>query len=230
MQGDQAPHITQTAQGMSLLYNASTVVLRRSVKFYDDYVTEPMISRFYQWNMQFNPRDDIKGDFRCVARGSSTLLDKEQQGQALDTAMQLAMQPTWQPYTDMKKLYRQALKAKRIQDIVLSDEEIEKNLQEQQAQAQAAAQAGQQAAPAGPAGPDPAIEQAKIEIKREEIAARREQIASNERIQAAKMAQDQNISTEQAAAKLAAIKIGKSADIEMFNSELATKARMGSGI
>jgi len=232
MQGDQAPHITQTAQGMSLLYNASTVVLRRTIKFLDDYMTEPLISRFYEWNMQFNPRDDIKGDFRCVARGSSTLLDKEQQGKSLDMAMQLAMQPTWQPYTDMKKLYQQALTAKRIQDIILSDDEIKKNLEVQAQQAQAAAQAGQKA-PAGPAGMDPAavqLEQDKIAVKREEIAARREATASAERIQIARMAQDQNLSIQDAAAKLAGIKVQADSKIQMFNSELDMKQRQGSGI
>lgn len=227
MQGDQAPHITQTAQGMSLLYNASTVVLRRTVKFYDDYMTEPMISRFYEWNMQFNTRDDIKGDFRCVARGSSTLLDKEQQGQALDVAMQLAMQPTWQPYTNMKKLYELALKSKRITDVLLSDDEIEKNLKEQQAQAQAAAQAGQKQ---GPAGPDPAIEQKKLELKQAEIDARNRQTDSNERIAIAKLAQDKGISDTDAATRLAGIKIGKSADITMQRAELDMKARVGTGI
>lgn len=227
MQGDQAPHITQTAQGMSLLYNASTVVLRRTVKFYDDFVTEPMISRFYEWNMQFNPRDDIKGDFRCVARGSSTLLDKEQQGQALDTAMQLAMQPTWQPYTDMKKLYRLALKAKRIDDILLTDDEIEQNLKTQQEQAQQAAQAGQKPAAAGP---DPELEKRKLELKQEEIAARREQTASNERIAIQRMSHEQNISTEQAAAKLAGTKIQVGANIEMFNREMEKADLTGTGI
>jgi thioredoxin reductase len=51
---------------MSLLYNASTVVLRRSVKFFDDHMTVPLINKFYEWNMQFNPREDIKGDMRAI--------------------------------------------------------------------------------------------------------------------------------------------------------------------
>ena len=226
MQGDQAPHITQTAQGMSLLYNASTVVLRRTVKFFDDHMTVPLINKFYEWNMQFNPREDIKGDFRAIARGSSTLLDKEQQGQALDAAMAIAMQPTWQPYTDMKKLYQQAMKAKRIPDILLDDAKIEDNLAKQAQAAQAAAQAGQ----AGPAGPDPQLEQAKMALKQQEIQARREATASAERIAIARIASDEKISIEQATARLAGIKIGKDVDAQMFNAELDAKAKMGSGI
>jgi len=228
MQGDMAPHITQTAQGMSLLYNASTVVLRRTVKFYDDYMTVPLINKFYEWNMQFNPRDDIKGDFRAIARGSSTLLDKEQQGQALDQAMQIAMQPTWQPYTDMKKLYQQALKSKRIADIILPDEEIKKNLdaQQQAAAAQAQAAAGGRGAPAV----DPQIEQAKMALKQDEINARREATASAERIAIAKLSADQNISLDQAQARLAGIKVSTDAANQRFNAEMDLKTRLGSGI
>ena len=226
MQGEMAPHITQTAQGMSLLYNASTVVLRRSVKFFDDHMTVPLINKFYEWNMQFNPREDIKGDMRAIARGSSTLLDKEQQGQALSEAMMLAMQPTWQPYTDMKKLYQQALKAKRVEDILLPDEEIKKNLEQQQAAAQAAAQAGQ----AGPSGPDPELKQAEMALKQAEIDARNRATDSNERIAVAKIASEQKISLEQAQSRLAGIKIGKDIDAQMFNAELDTKMKVGTGI
>jgi len=229
MQGDMAPHITQTAQGMSLLYNASTVVLRRTVKFFDDYMTVPLINKFYEWNMQFNPRDDIKGDFRALARGSSTLLDKEQQGKALSEAMAIAMQPTWQPYTDMKKLYQQALKAKRIGDIILPDEEIKANLEKQQQAAMAAAQQAQAGGKEAP-GPDVQLEQAKLAMKQAEIDARNRATESNERIAVAKLASDEKISLEQAQARLASVKIGKDVDAQMFNAELATKMKLGTGI
>lgn len=222
MQGDQAPHITQTAQGMSLLYNASTVVLRRTVKMYDDWVTTPMITRFYEWNMQFNPRDDIKGDFRCVARGSSTLLDKEQQGQALDTAMQLAMQPTWQPYTDMVKLYKRALKAKRIEDIVLPEDQIKENLDKQAQEAQAAAQAGQKPA-AGPSGPTPE----QMALEKDKVAAMREATASKERIAIAKMASDEKISITEATARFAAIKVREDNANQRANMDAQMTQRMG---
>jgi hypothetical protein len=230
MQGDQAPHITQTAQGMSLLYNASTVVLRRTVKFYDDFITEPMIGRFYEWNMQFNPRSDIKGDFRAIARGSSTLLDKEQQGQALDGAMQLAMQPTWQPYIDMKKLLRQGMKAKRIDDIMLTDDEIDKNLKAQQeaaAAAQAAEQGGQGAAPAAP--PDP-LAQAKIDAMNRATDARIHDTDSHERIAVANLASKEGISLGQAQVKLASVKITTDAANKRFNEEIRVKSIQGTGI
>jgi len=232
MQGDQAPHITQTAQGMSLLYNASTVVLRRTVKFYDDGVAEPTISRFYEWNMQFNPRSDIKGDFRAIARGSSTLLDKEQQGQAYDGAMQLAMQPTWQPYIDMKKLLRHGLKAKRIDDVMLSDDEIETNLKKQADAAAAAAQAqAATGAPAGPAAPPPdPLGQAKIDATNKATDARVHDTDTRYQIAVAELASREGISTTAAQTKIASVKISEDAATQRFNAELTTKKQMGTGI
>ncbi len=227
MQGDQAPHITQTAQGMSLLYNASTVVLRRTVKFYDDYVTEPMIGRFYDYNMQFNPRTDIKGDFRAIARGSSTLLDKEQQGQALDAAMQLAMQPTWQPYFDMKKLAREAMKGKRIGDVMNDDDTIAKNLKDQQDAAAAAAQQQGAAAPAPP--PDP-LGQAKVDALNRATDARLHDTDVRLEIATATIASKEGISTEAASAQIAKTKISEDAANSRFNTEINTKKLLGTGI
>lgn len=77
-QGEQG-QVTPTLGGMSMLMNAANAVRRRQVKEFDDDITKPLITRFYVWNMQFNPRNDIKGDMNCTARGTSALLVKEMQ-------------------------------------------------------------------------------------------------------------------------------------------------------
>lgn len=80
-QGEQGSHITQTANGMAILFNAANVVFREVVKNWDDDLTTPTIRRFYDWNMQFNPKEQIKGDMNIDARGTSILLVKELQAQ-----------------------------------------------------------------------------------------------------------------------------------------------------
>ena len=232
MQGD-AP-VQQTAQGMALLYNSSTVVLRRCVKFYDDGVSEPLIERFYDWNMQFNDREDIKGDFRAIARGSATLLDKEQQGKALDTAMQMAMQPTWQPYTNMKKLYLEALKGKRILDVMNDDETIDKNLAQQAQLAQAQAQAKAPAAPPQ-RGPTPdqqppvpgSVEDMRLKLQQGANDAKGEDIASRERVGIGQIHAKTGETSMKVAADLAAIKIHE--DAENLRSNMAHDAHLREG-
>jgi hypothetical protein len=82
-QGEQGAHITDTAGGMSMLMNSANVIFRNVVKNWDDDMTTPMIRRFYDWNMQFNPKDEIKGDMQIEARGTSALLVRELQSQNL---------------------------------------------------------------------------------------------------------------------------------------------------
>jgi len=82
-QGEAAPHITKTSSGMAMLMNSSNIVLRKAVKNWDDDITRPLITRFYDWNMQFNSNPAIKGDFSIEARGSGALLVREKQQENL---------------------------------------------------------------------------------------------------------------------------------------------------
>ena len=82
-QGEQGSHTTQTMGGMTMLFNSANVVFRRVVKNWDDDITTPMIRRFYDYNMQFSTKAEIKGDMQCEARGTSVLLVREVQSQNL---------------------------------------------------------------------------------------------------------------------------------------------------
>jgi hypothetical protein len=82
-QGEMAPHVTKTSSGMAMLMNSSNIVLRKAVKNWDDDVTRPLITRFYDWNMQFSENPAVKGDFSIEARGSSALLVREKQQENL---------------------------------------------------------------------------------------------------------------------------------------------------
>ncbi len=110
-QGDQSSEMTQTATGMSMLMNASNVVFRNAVKNWDDDLTTPTIQRAYDWNMQFSPNGDIKGDMNIEARGSSVLLVREMQAQNLMAlAMNFADHPIFGGMTKHVELYREIYK------------------------------------------------------------------------------------------------------------------------
>jgi hypothetical protein len=127
-QGEQGVGITKTAQGMALLMNSSNVVFRRIVKNFDDDVTTPDIRRFYDWNMQFNPKPEIKGDYEVDARGSSVLLVRELQAQNLFLiAVQLGAHPVYGPMLRNRELLRKLFQAHMIpaDEVVLTDDEID---------------------------------------------------------------------------------------------------------
>jgi hypothetical protein len=81
-QGEQGAHITNTAQGLTMLMNSANVVFRRVVKNYDDDMIG-LITRTYDFNMQFSSRPEVKGDMKVEARGTSVLLVREIQAQQL---------------------------------------------------------------------------------------------------------------------------------------------------
>lgn len=110
-----SPEVGRTATGASLLFNSASAPLRRLIKQFDDRVTRPVIRRIYAWNMQFSERDDIKGDYQVIPQGSSMLLVKEQQQQALLQATQLfASVPPFAAATDWYALQQQIVQSQNL--------------------------------------------------------------------------------------------------------------------
>lgn len=130
-----SPEVGRSATGASLLFNSASAPLRRLVKQFDDRITNPVIERMYAWNMEFNPKSEIKGDFHVMALGSSTLMVREQQQQALMMMSQLfASNPKYAQNTDWTALQRQIVKGAQlnVEDIMMSEEEMAAQAQQQQ--------------------------------------------------------------------------------------------------
>jgi hypothetical protein len=142
-QGESAAHVTQTSSGMAMLMNSANIVLRRAIKNWDDDVTNPLIARFYDWNMQFNQDNNIKGDYSVKARGSSALLVREKQQENLMIFSNISAQnQELMMRRDWEGLDREIAKALEVpyENITLSDEEIQQRqaqMQQQQPEQQA---------------------------------------------------------------------------------------------
>jgi hypothetical protein len=149
-QGEMGAQV-QPVGTTSMMFNSANVVFRRIIKGWDDDITTPTIGRFYQWNMQFNPQDDIKGDMQVDARGTSVLLVKEMQSQNL-----LMIMNSWTVHPVLKHFIkvREGLE-KTVQTMMIPPDDILEEAdvaqQKMDAEAQAAAQAAQQ-------GPDPSMQ------------------------------------------------------------------------
>jgi hypothetical protein len=136
-QGEQGTHTTQTVGGMAILQNAANIVFRRTVKNYDDGIIAPLMRRFFDWNMQFNPKAEIKGDMQIDARGTSVLLLKEIQATNLMLVVtQLMANPAIAPmikaYPAIEKLF-QAMMIKPS-DVMLEEKDYEKAMADAAAQ------------------------------------------------------------------------------------------------
>ena len=138
-QGEMGPHTTKTSSGMAMLMNSSNIVLRKAVKNWDDDITRPLITRFYDWNMQFNERADIKGDFSIEARGSGALLVREKQQENLMIYSNLSMNvPEFAKRRDWAELDREIAKSLELpyDQITLDEREIAELEEQQQAMMQ----------------------------------------------------------------------------------------------
>jgi len=250
-QGEQGS-ATNTASGMSMLMNSANTMLRRVVKNYDDDITRPFIKRMYDWNMQFNPKEDVKGDFSIDARGTSSLLVKEQQAANLMNLMNIAASPLLEPLTHTAALYRKVVSSMQIEadEVVKSSEEIELEMQKMQkqmeAQQQMMIQAQQQQAQGAPTG-DPLAEQrlaldaqkmqmdgqlkgAQIQAQAQKLQVEQQKMASDRELELAKMAAEKGIKVSEMRTKLGIEQMKVQSKDTLFEKEQALKMRMGSGI
>jgi len=62
---------------------AANIALKSTIKNIDDFLIEPMIESLFHFNMEFGTNEKSKGDLRIVARGSTSLVQKEIQSQRL---------------------------------------------------------------------------------------------------------------------------------------------------
>lgn len=227
-QGEQGTGVTKTAQGMALLMNSANVVFRRIVKNFDDDVTTPDIRRFYDWNMQFNPKSEIKGDYDVDARGSSVLLVREMQAQTLmAVATQLGGHPIYGPMLRNREILRKLFQALMIPaaDVVLTDTEIDAimaNAAANDAVAQAEAkkaEAAQQAIDLDYAKLD-----VQIAISNMDNEAKRDIALIQRETELIKLAQTGNMSLDQLEAKLQMNRENNASKERLFTAEAAMES------
>ena len=221
----------ETYSGLALRTNASNIVQRRIVKNYDDYVTLTFIPRLYDYNMQFNKKDELKGDFEVMARGSDVLVVREIQAQLLLSMLQLANDPTYGPWTKVRELYKRTLAANHVnpEDILKTEDEYQKDLQEMQAQAKAQAEA-QQPQPDERAAAMTQKAQMDAEVKGALAQVQLEIAQINQETELSRIAAEREISLEELRAKIGIADKKHEFEAAKFLEELKRKDRFGTGV
>lgn len=131
----------ETASGLSMLMGASNILLKDHVKDFDDNVVSPFIRALFKWNMKWNTRADIKGDFEVVASGSQSLIAKEVRAQQIPILIQYLQIPQFQQFLKPKELLEVALEqtdlpAERILRTEDEANQYQQDMLMQQAQAE----------------------------------------------------------------------------------------------
>ena len=143
--GQTQSSLNRTATGISILMSNANIVLKSVIKNIDDYLTKPLVRSLYDWNMTWNPNSDIKSDMRIIARGSTTMVQKEVQSQRLLQFLSLLNNPQDQQMVKRDKLLKDVAKSLDIDpDDVLKSEKELMDEQQQLQQAIAGMQQGGQ--------------------------------------------------------------------------------------
>lgn len=110
LQGQQG-HAPDTLGGLQMMHNNASTVLRRLAKLFDDGITEPHVRRYYVWLMQYGD-DTEKGDYQINARGSSALVERDLQNQAIMQMGQLVSNPAFK--VNPAKWFEEYCKSQRL--------------------------------------------------------------------------------------------------------------------
>jgi hypothetical protein len=203
--------VPDTLGATKIMVDSSNVALHIRVKRWDDQITRPHLSRYYDWNMQYNPKSHIKGDFSVDPRGASELFLMDQQAPILTQLLAMKQHPDVDLYTDWKKLIEQLYRSYRI-SVMKSDEEI-KRIEEERKKAPPPVAPAVEVAKikadvdlkkdASDTDRDRVYVEAETERSRNEHEARMRELDMKERIATLEYATRQNISLQDAKVQLA---------------------------
>lgn len=133
--GLQSPQPADTATGQLVMQQASTTLLDFMSEEWDDAITEPIISAYYAWNMQYNPDPSIKGEFSVDVRTSTQYKNKQLYIRDLE---KLSVEAAQNPEM-AKKINQGALTQVRLDMMNIPNRTIMKTPEEIAADEQAAA-------------------------------------------------------------------------------------------
>lgn len=234
--------VPDSVGGMQMLLNNSTTVIRRYVKQYDDCITKPHIRRYYDYNMAYNEDPAIKGDFSVDARGSSALLVRDVQDQAMMGLLPLANDGVYSQEISPRRILEKVLQSKhlRADDVLLSDVEKQQmaqaKAQQPQAQADPRVLAAQATAQSRVQSAQTLAEAQKSEvalraqIARDNAAARVQELAMKRELALLDFANRRNINLDKLKGMLTVNAMRERNMRELAASETRLKLMTGSGI
>lgn len=220
----QQPAMLKTLGGTALWMSSNNIMMRRAVKSFDDNITDPFITRFYDFNMQFSEKEDIKGDFSIDARGTSVLLVREMQARNMESFINIAMAiPGGPEELKVRGVLQNIAKGMQVNtdDVMRSDEDVK-----------------QAEADAKDAGPAPDLEMQKLQLQREIAQAENDrkmaeaenarQIALIQReVELTKLASQEGVDMEKIRTDAGIKKYQADFDLKKFYTELKAKKEFG---
>jgi hypothetical protein len=137
MDQGEMPSGNNTTSGIAMVMSASNIVQKRASRGWDDNVNIKIANRIYHFLMQYDPDDDIKGDFEVKVGGATDHIDSQLKSQDIERVLSLAQSnEEFMLNVDDNAAFRQWVATTRAGDILRSPEEAEARRMELQQQQQ----------------------------------------------------------------------------------------------
>lgn len=132
----------RTAAGASMLRGTAALPFKDMVRSFDSF-TQSVIQSIVAFNKVFNPSKVHAGDYDVVARGATSLIAKEIRGMNADQ-LATTLTPEEKMHVDARKLLGVRLKARDMDDIMVSESEAQRRQKAQDQEQQEKEQMQQQ--------------------------------------------------------------------------------------
>lgn len=133
----------RTSNNMSMLTGAANMVTKDVVRSFDRF-TASVIGALVAWNMEFNDKQEIKGDYQVQPEGSLSLVAKEVRGAALDQ-LWMSMSPEEKAIVKVHKILTERFRSRDLPADYLEDEDTARQILDNMAKASAAARQKEEA-------------------------------------------------------------------------------------
>ena len=106
----------RTAAGMSMLMSAAALGVKTVISNIDHYILKPLGEKLFRWNMQFNDvQIEVRGDYKIVAQGTSSLMAREVRSQRLLSFLQVTMSnPATAPMVNVRYILQELAKSQDL--------------------------------------------------------------------------------------------------------------------
>lgn len=130
----------KTSSGLSMLMGAMSINILGATLDYDDRITQPFIQAMYSFNMLLNPDPSIKGDFKIVAQGSRSLLQKEVLTQRMEAFANGTNNPRFGPWVEDREILVEWARSMDLPSALVRTPERHRQVQMEEATMQRQAQ------------------------------------------------------------------------------------------
>lgn len=125
LQQGEMPSGNNTTTGVAMVMSATNILQKSASMNWDDYVTKPLVSRFYHYEMQYGEDPEVKGDFEVEIGGATERIEAQIRSQEIERMLGLAgSNEEFMLHVDPNKAFRALVDNTRTGDVLRSMEEV----------------------------------------------------------------------------------------------------------